>query len=834
MKKIFRYMIAAVAGLASLTACTNEPEEGGITPDTTKEYVIVSVTMGEETRGAFTDTEGIKWVVGDQIKYAGGVELTSEALTAEDIEDGGYTANFKFAASLIETDRTGWFVSTKNHPSNYVQVEFTKGQDNGNIYSQSAAGTMDADHLFLHSGTGLTTIEKDIAPTVEMEIAGGIHRVIPYTETYNDESVQWVEIAAHNANGIVGTVSYDHGAGTYKGVNDINYKEYNSLRIKLTEPFALSGVTSRETSKGIYLALAATTEAAPIEGYTYTVKTDVATYTFSTDDNLVVGNNELKNIYLKLENATRVDDTAYKGELQYVGDLNAASQKLSYTGVTAKDGGCWYAQIRPEGEEGWTTIEGAANAHFYTGVTFECIDDATGEEADWLTVYYKADGSSTHWFIDAEPQAEGAAERSATVTATFPDVNGYVVTDACKTKTITVTQAAYSTIKTLTFNPGLGDKTITNEAQSWDHGYLVIFSNGTQLEANMVNNEEAQALYACVEIVCHDYSTGLGAAAPAADWITLAYDQNSEGKYQRAWLEGTAQENTTASQRKVLVGVYMTAPDGYAFEDGTTARKMLHQFFVTQEAGSTGEAEEGLVFTTSVMTDQNVAAAGTTLYLGPTSAKLDGTAIDLSTASPVCDEDWITTRWENTNNYNLQVTVAKNTTTAARTAKVYVEYNGVRSNNYITVNQDAGTGEVEEPENPGEGETSDEYSYTIGGWSQAANNQTKNWSWSNAEQNPVEHWVIVIQNVAKNGVVYTSDMPEEDKKALICYMLNWTSEEYDNAFIDLTVFWGAGETIIKLTHVDENTTGAQRKLSGNIYEADQTTVAVTYEWIQNA
>lgn len=126
---------------------------------------------------------------------------------------------------------------------------------------------------------------------------------------------------------------------------------------------------------------------------------------------------------------------------------------------------------------------------------------------------------------------------------------------------------------------------------------------------------------------------------------------------------------------------------------------------------------------------------------------LDGTAIDLSTASPVCDEDWITTKWENTSNYNLQVTVAENTTTAARTAKVYVEYGGVRSNNYITVNQDAGTGEVEEPENPGE---------------------------------------------------------------------------------------GAGETIIKLTHVDENTTGAQRKLSGNIYEADQTTVAVTYEWIQNA
>ncbi|MBO7198276.1 MAG: hypothetical protein J6V28_05730 [Tidjanibacter sp.] len=46
MKKIFSYAIALVAGLAAMTACTNEPEEG-IQPDVDKEYVIVKASLGE-------------------------------------------------------------------------------------------------------------------------------------------------------------------------------------------------------------------------------------------------------------------------------------------------------------------------------------------------------------------------------------------------------------------------------------------------------------------------------------------------------------------------------------------------------------------------------------------------------------------------------------------------------------------------------------------------------------------------------------------------------------------------------------------------------------------
>ena len=141
MKKIFKMMMAVVAGFAALTACTNEPEEG-VTPTPENEYVIVKVGISQATKGSLTDTEGIKWAVGDQIKYAGGVQLTSEARTAEDIEDDGYTANFKFPAALNEVNRTGWFSSTKNHPGNHNEVEFTLGNGIGYMYSQAKAGEM--------------------------------------------------------------------------------------------------------------------------------------------------------------------------------------------------------------------------------------------------------------------------------------------------------------------------------------------------------------------------------------------------------------------------------------------------------------------------------------------------------------------------------------------------------------------------------------------------------------------------------------------------------------------------------------------------------------------
>ena len=99
--------MAALAATAAMTACQQENLEPQGQENGTVE---VKLTIGQATKG-FSDLEGITWEAGEQIKYAGGVEITSEALKAEDISSDGHTATFTFPASLNSVDRTGWFSS---------------------------------------------------------------------------------------------------------------------------------------------------------------------------------------------------------------------------------------------------------------------------------------------------------------------------------------------------------------------------------------------------------------------------------------------------------------------------------------------------------------------------------------------------------------------------------------------------------------------------------------------------------------------------------------------------------------------------------------------------
>ena len=580
MKKIFRYMFAVVAGIAALTACTNEPEEEGVTPDapSTSEYVIVKVGMHEVNR-SFTDAEGIKWNVGDQLYFGGaGNPIISEALAAEDIISDGYKANFRFPALLNEVNRTGWFVfhSTRN----VAEVDFALNQAGGNVYSQTEAGVMNSNYVFLHSGTGLINITKDEAPVVTMDVVGSIFRILPYTETYNNEKITSVELSTNNGALIVGTAIYNRGNNEYAGIHQGWGERYPNVRVSLDEPFALTNANSRETSKGIYMAIARTTETNPIEGYTYTVKTNVATYTFSSDDNLVVGENEVKNVYLKLENGTRVDDAARKGELQYVGDLNDASSKLSSDGTTNKDGGYWYAETKDSGSDTWVKKVNAANVDYYSSVEFECIDNATGEVADWLTVVYGGN-EGCHWMITATANTT-TEERSATVTATFPEfVNGYYTVENCKTKTVTITQQGYSLQKTLGFYGSIGDKTISGAGvDKQSLGYCVITVNDVYAEDWDNDSHNEQELYGGVVIECRDG----GAAAPIVDWLTVEYGKNAEGKFNSTHLVATASANNTGTTRQALVCCTYNAPEGYEFAGG--AKSSFRQFFVTQPANS--------------------------------------------------------------------------------------------------------------------------------------------------------------------------------------------------------------------------------------------------------
>lgn len=130
MKK-FNSILVAAMGMAALTvSCKQEslepvaPEEG--------QTIKVEVSLGETLKGTFTDSEGLRWEVGDVLwcwDWNTNEKFESEALTAEDLFEEGTTASFTFPKELISVDREIEFVSPNNHPSNKMEVTYSMNDD---------------------------------------------------------------------------------------------------------------------------------------------------------------------------------------------------------------------------------------------------------------------------------------------------------------------------------------------------------------------------------------------------------------------------------------------------------------------------------------------------------------------------------------------------------------------------------------------------------------------------------------------------------------------------------------------------------------------------------
>lgn len=597
-------MMAALAATAAMTACQQENLEPDVQEQEGVTY-IVNASLSEATKASLSDADFLKWEDEDKVvawyidsddDYAYAKREEAAVVLGEDKTNASLTFNTLPAGGkfwLAYQSNTGY----DGCSARKVEFNYTNAQ------TQQVAGIFNTDYLrLIGSETDVPVLgegESSVVLDVEMKIVGTLMRYLVYSSTgaYKEETVKSVELVSVD-NVIAGSASavaynfaeYHNTDAGYKYWANSEGSQFSdnctifwdatskSITTTLAQPLSLEGVIEPKQGTGIYM----TVPAVNVGGYKYVVTTDVAKYTFDASSKpLAFADNMVKNVILNLENTnvSRIELASIKGELQYTGDLNAASQKLSYEGVTDKDGGYWYAQTRDTGAD-WVNREGAPNTQFYTGVQFECIDNATGENADWLTVSYRTDGD-THWWITAEPQEEGAPERSATVTATFPDVDGYIVTEACKTKVLTVTQQAYSTMKILSFEGGVGDKTISGAGvDKLSLGWCVIKVNGSKAESWGDDKNNEQALYGNVLIECRE-----GAAnGPIVDWLTVEYGKDANGKFNSTHLFATAPENNTGAERKALVCCTYTAPDGYEFEGG--AKSVFKQFFVTQPVNS--------------------------------------------------------------------------------------------------------------------------------------------------------------------------------------------------------------------------------------------------------
>lgn len=600
MKKNNMFLFAALSIVLCAASCQKENE---LAPSQTNEKISVIVSLGDQTKG-FSDAEGVTWEEGDQIKYAGGVELTSEPLTKAQISNDGHTAAFTFAASLIEENRKGWFYSKNCHPDRNYEVAFTLGADNGNVFTQKVAGEMNKSYLFLHSGTSTVSIEKGVVPTFTMDVAGTILRVLPYTSKYNGEKVLSVKFESNDK--VVGTVRYYRVDDSYECVTDVNWMTNNFVQANLGTAFSLEGVTSAETSKGIYMAIAATKADAPLNGYKYTVETDKATYTFDAmsegkKKTMAVGNNVVKNVYLNLDKGERVE--APTGSLKYAGDLTLSI--VPAAGCTDLDAGYWKAMVSTNGTDYQDRLN-AENLAFYSNVQFTYTDVATEKPVDWISVKYGG-GDCCHWLVTAQPN-DGEA-RSVKITATYSDVKGYAILDEFKTKELTITQNSADAKKVVEYlSVSLpASKEFESAAQTnVNVGYCKLRIDGEPktdwADANSVYARSHFAYVSEANYEAKNYTSDV-------EWLSCVYANNGNSITDCVWLV-SATENTGAERVAYVVCVF-PEDEGYSFPEPRALK-------ITQKAGVAIKA------TLSNVYNETVPAAGATINAATLALTVNG------------------------------------------------------------------------------------------------------------------------------------------------------------------------------------------------------------------
>lgn len=608
MKKFNSILVAAMGMAALAVSCKQEglepvaPEEG--------QTIKVEVSLGETLKGTFTDREGLRWEVGDVLwcwDWNTNAKFESEALTAEDLSEDHTTASFTFPKELISVDREIEFVSPNNHPDNKMEVTYAMNNDANlcpefNSFTQDEAGSINKRRLFLHNGNALITNAKGNVPKVKMDICGTIVRVMPYTTTHNDEKVLSVQLNTKAGTNLIGTVVYDRKNGTYESATKKNYAAYNNIKATLKTPFSLDGVTSKESSKGIYLSIPATAEGESFEGYQVTVETDKGVYLFLTDKALTVSENAVKNIYLNLEKGST-------GLLRYIGNIGETYDiVVPSTSNANMDLGFWKAQVLSSNGSFWEDRLGPENKAFYDNVVFECKDAVTGEPVDWVSVTYGAD-DCCHWMANIKENS--GEERSAIITGTYSNVDGYALENGYKTVSRKLVQKAAGAVKVLDFQNGIGDTVIDPEEKETDLNWYAIRVDGQTIEGTDARYDE---LYGNATFTA--YVGGVG--SEVADWLTVSYKTKS------TWVAVKAQKNVGA-ERKALVYCEFKAPEGYEFKEGIPGYKdkttAYMQFFVTQKAGMVVTASFDGVYSGLVP------AAGETIAAANLKVEVNGTAV---------------------------------------------------------------------------------------------------------------------------------------------------------------------------------------------------------------
>lgn len=491
MKKVMFMALAAFALVAAscVKEDTNNMNENN--EPSVQRPANIRLTQSSATKAHMEDNLGLIWDAGDVIAFhyyhAGEPNAywnTSYTLEDADITNNGYDAVFK--GNLDAGNLLGLFRYNTNGGNEVYFTDTEKGTLAANAYTftQSEAGLMNKSQIHLHSGIACVNVDNSADADVQdipMEIMGTVFRLMPYTTSYNSETITSVAFSSNSR--ITGCVRYHYGSDIfYDSINDVNWNTAKSVIVNLGTGYSLSGATSKDTSKGIYFSLPATEAGvSEIIGYSIKVTTDAAVYYFDSSRVLTVGNNKVKNIYLDLKNATRVADGSTTGSYWFDGTLAG-----SYPGKAINVPAAGLANDESQYWLAYTNVGGAVDARYpntdpdFYSKTAIVIRDAEGNTPDWVTLAWKPD---SHFMrLNVLPNTSSDA-RVAKITILPPSHVGTFdlrANEPCKE--ITLTQAG-----DVTFTPVLSDFSSTTAVKG---GSVITATIGLEIGGTPATTEQ--------------------------------------------------------------------------------------------------------------------------------------------------------------------------------------------------------------------------------------------------------------------------------------------------------------------------------------------------------
>lgn len=334
--------IILISALSTFAIFGCEKEVATPTNVTTKNIQILTSVDDNVTKATWVDGEGFQWEsTADEAQFMLGVIDDTNATTSNSTAvsvGGDKSATVTVAAPASFEAAYLFYPYSKlyNPDANSAIAAAWFNLDNNQ--TQSVAGAMESmlGKVVMSSKTAITASGENYTATMTCHTA--LARFLIFSSSGSAKSVQSVSIERLDGGNVWGQmhiIRHKNGTTTteWSGVGT------STNKVTLGTAMSLSGITSKDQTKGIYMGLRPGTYA----GYCYTVKmTDDTEYQFYSGSNKTFSEGTIHNIYLNLDKATSVIPSLSKTYLTNIDSAgetipSAATLSLTINGTPSSD-----------------------------------------------------------------------------------------------------------------------------------------------------------------------------------------------------------------------------------------------------------------------------------------------------------------------------------------------------------------------------------------------------------------------------------------------------------------------------------------------------------------